>query len=113
MKVQVEVIMNTKVSITSNQILNIIIDCVSSVNKKMTNVNSSTNLINNENLDSLSQIEILMEVEKRIKELTENSTLVIPEAILEPGSTVSSFANALKELLISKNIEVIEDQEGS
>jgi acyl carrier protein len=113
MKVQVEVIMNTKVSITSNQILNIIIDCVSSVNKKMTNVNSSTNLINNENLDSLSQIEILMEVEKRIKELTKNSTLVIPESILEQGSTVSSFANALKELLASKNIEVIEDQEGS
>ena len=54
-----------------------------------------------------------MEVEKRIKELTKNSTLVIPESILEQGSTVSSFANALKELLISKNIEVIEDQEGS
>lgn len=100
--------MSGTTSIKSDKIFDAVVDSISSItriNKK--NINEDTDLNKlDPSIDSLSRIEILMEVEKKVIELSGLKKFNLEEAILEKGSTVRHFTEEIKNKLNSEGIEV-------
>jgi acyl carrier protein len=76
--------MTLTTSITGEKIFNAVADSISSVTKiNKTNINENTDLNKlNPEIDSLSRIEILMEVEKKMMDMTGLSKFSLDEGIL-------------------------------
>jgi acyl carrier protein len=99
---------STSPQTTTKEIFKIIVDSITSITKEQ-NLTKTTDL-NKLNIDSLGRIEILMEVEKRL-----NDTLALPgfslgESILEQGSTIAHFTEAVQAALEAAGAKVEAEQ---
>ena len=108
--------MTLTTSITGEKIFNAVADSISSVTKiNKTNINENTDLNKlNPEIDSLSRIEILMEVEKKMMDMTGLSKFSLDEGILEKGSTVNHFVREIENKLKAEGIvfQVDDPKEG-
>ena len=93
---------------TTKDIFKIIVDSITSITKEQ-NITKTTDL-NKLNIDSLGRIEILMEVEKRINDTLSLSGFNLGESILEQGSTIAHFTEAVQTALEAAGVKIESEQ---